>query len=76
MSIHILALLLLVALPVLVVAGLALALLRALMGSGRSGTEDETRMIQETYSGLARLEERIEALETLILDKERKEGAP
>jgi len=34
---------------------------------------DETRMIQEIYQGLSRMEGRVEALETIILDRERKE---
>jgi len=33
----------------------------------------EAEMIQELHQGLAKLEERTEALETLLLDKERKE---
>lgn len=35
--------------------------------------EDEARMIQEIYQGLSKMEERVEALETIILDRERKE---
>jgi phage shock protein B len=35
--------------------------------------DEETRMIQEIYQGLSKMEERVEALETLILDKERKD---
>ena len=34
---------------------------------------DEARMIQEIYQGLSRMEGRVEALETIILDRERKE---
>lgn len=34
---------------------------------------EEARMIQEMYRGLSRLEERMEALETIILDRERKD---
>jgi hypothetical protein len=33
----------------------------------------EARMIQEMYRGLSRMEERVEALETIILDRERKD---
>jgi len=36
---------------------------------------EETRMIQEMYQGLSRMEERVEALETIILDRERKDRA-
>jgi phage shock protein B len=31
----------------------------------------EAKMIQEIYKGLSRMEERVEALETIILDRER-----
>jgi phage shock protein B len=34
---------------------------------------DEAKMIQEIYKGLSRMEERVEALETIILDRERKD---
>jgi len=30
-------------------------------------------MIQEIYQGLSRMEERVESLETIILDRERKD---
>jgi len=36
---------------------------------------EEARMIQEMYQGLSRMEERMEALETIILDRERKDRA-
>jgi len=34
---------------------------------------NEAKMIQEIYKGLSRMEERVEALETIILDRERTE---
>ena len=34
---------------------------------------DEAKMIQEIYQGLSQMEERVEALETIILDHERKD---
>lgn len=45
-------------------------------GISRKGQEhdsEEARMIQEIYQGLSRMEERVEALETIILDHERKD---
>ena len=33
----------------------------------------EAKMIQEIYQGLSRMEERVEALETIILDQDRKD---
>lgn len=43
-------------------------------GGGRSGSrsdEEETRMIQEIYHGLTKMQQRIETLETLVLDDDR-----
>jgi phage shock protein B len=40
---------------------------------GQQRQSEETRVIQEIYQGLARMEERMEALETIVLDKERKD---
>ncbi len=34
---------------------------------------EETQMIQEIYQGLSRMEERIETLETILLDRDREE---
>jgi hypothetical protein len=48
---------------------------KAFRGSGSTtpaGDEDETRMIQEIYHGLTKMEDRIETLETLLMDSERK----
>lgn len=42
-------------------------------GRHREAANREARMIQEIYQGLARMETRVEALETLLLEKERKE---
>jgi phage shock protein B len=39
---------------------------------GRAYQADETRMIQELYQGLSKMEERVDALETILLDQERK----
>jgi phage shock protein B len=32
---------------------------------------DETKMVQEIYQGLSDMEERVEALETILLDREK-----
>jgi len=37
---------------------------------------EETKMIQEIYQGLSRMEERVEALETILLDRDGKEHKP
>ncbi len=43
--------------------------------SQQSHSED-AKMIQEMYQGVSRMEERVEALETILLDKEGKEPRP
>jgi len=40
---------------------------------GQRLQSEEAKMIQEIHRGLARMEERVEALETIILEGERKE---
>lgn len=42
-----------------------------LTSKNRKTQTDEARMMQEIYQGLARMEERVEALETIIMDRER-----
>jgi phage shock protein B len=42
-------------------------------GSSRKTQTEDSRIIQETYQGLARMEERVEALETILLDRKNKE---
>ena len=37
----------------------------------RKKQAEEARMIQEIYQGLSRMEERVEALETILLDREK-----
>ena len=56
------------------VFGFVLALKRTQGGTLRrrdgQGT-DETQLIQEIHQGLSRMEERVEALETILLERER-----
>ena len=40
---------------------------------GQKYQAEEARIIQEIYQGLSRMEQRVEALETIILDRERKD---
>lgn len=55
-----------------------LLIIRMIKGGGskqRSNPADqEARMIQEIYQGLSKMEARVEALETLLLEKERKDN--
>jgi phage shock protein B len=40
---------------------------------GQQDQTDEAKMIQEIYRGLSLMEERVEALETILLERERKD---
>lgn len=42
-------------------------------GRGREDQAEETRMIQEIYQGLSRMEKRVESLETILLDSQGKD---
>lgn len=60
---------------VAIVGGIFLAALRILRGGPARGgqmAEEESQLVQELYQGLQRMERRIETLETLLLDRERK----
>lgn len=41
--------------------------------SDRKKQAEETRMIQEIYQGMSHMEERVEALETILLDREKED---
>jgi phage shock protein B len=56
---------------------LAIKLFRRDRSGGRGGREaadEEARTIQELYRGFERMERRVEHLETILMDRERKEG--
>lgn len=38
--------------------------------NGRGANDDEARLIQEMHRGLVHMEQRVEALETLLLERE------
>ena len=42
-------------------------------GASRKDQAEDSKIVQEIYKGLSRMEERVEALETILLDRE-KEG--
>ena len=62
---------------VAIVGGILWAITRFLKGdgSGRSKQrdEEEARLMQEMCQGLEKMEERVEALETILLDREGKD---
>jgi phage shock protein B len=74
-----LAVLLIFGTPFIAVAGAVLIkVLRVVTGTPsrrqqKQRLDDEAKEMQELYQGLVRMERRIEALETLLLDRERKE---
>ena len=41
-------------------------------GQSAADQAEEAKMIQEIYKGLSRMEERVEALETILLDHEKR----
>jgi phage shock protein B len=74
-----LAVLLIFAIPLLSIAGtFVLKALKILKGISPEQNQqlqaEETRLIQEMHRGLAKMEERVETLETLLLDGRRKEA--
>ncbi len=66
--------LVLVVIGVPVVCGTLIALAAILKGGGTKKRErveaDESRLIQELHQGMNRLEARIEAIETILMDRE------
>ncbi|MBU1002192.1 MAG: hypothetical protein KKE73_06685 [Proteobacteria bacterium] len=62
--------------PLLIVVGAVFLLARLFSGAfSRSEPEakvDETRMIQEIYTNLSRMEDRVDVLETLLFEAGRK----
>lgn len=63
-----------------IIPGTILLAIKFFRGGQSAGAQaEETKMIQEIYKGLSRMEERVEALETILLDHEkhnRKEAQP
>jgi len=71
-----LAILLIFGIPFVAIAGgIFLKALKILKGDtsqqSKQRQAEETKLIQEIYQGLLRMEERVEALETILLDRER-----
>jgi len=64
-----------IALPLIIIAGTILLGLKMIRGGSstkdRKAQADETRIIQEIYQGLSRMEERVEALETILIEREK-----
>ncbi|MEO0794419.1 MAG: phage-shock protein [Verrucomicrobiota bacterium] len=58
-----------------IICGTAIAIVAILKGSSSkkkdSLDEDETLLLQEIHAGMARLEKRIDALETIVIENEK-----
>ncbi len=52
------------------IVGLAAGASRMMKDRPKESDADEARVIQEIHQGLARMEERLEALETIIMERE------
>jgi phage shock protein B len=63
-----------------IVAGTILLAIRMIKGrtspKDRQDLADEARMVQEIYQGMSEIENRVESLETILLDKEKKDFKP
>lgn len=63
-----------------VVGGTILMAIRIRQGglgrSGRLAETEEAEMIQEIYQGLSRMEERVDALETILMEEGRRKESP
>jgi len=64
-----------IGLPIILV--FVLSLVKTLKGDARKGisreaSEEETRLIQQMYHSVARMEERIEVLEDIVLERARR----
>jgi hypothetical protein len=63
-----------------VIGGTILMAIKTIKGGAsrkdQSELAEEARMVQEIYQGLSQLEKRMETLETILLDKKKKDDAP
>jgi len=58
---------------ILLVGAVIFGFIKMFTKSGEVNVAREAQMIQEIYNGMSRMEERIEALETILLEKDGKE---
>ena len=56
-----------------IIGGTILLAIRLLKGkASHKDQADDSKIIQEIYQGLSRMEERVEALETILLDRDKR----
>jgi phage shock protein B len=66
-----------VSIPIVAILSVTFLIALKIVFGGRSNKDrdlanEETRLIQDVYHGLLKMEERVEALETLLLDREKR----
>ncbi|MDJ0818928.1 MAG: phage-shock protein [Desulfobacterales bacterium] len=62
-----------VLIPLVVGATIVISIKLLKGGTSRKDQAEDSKIIQEIYQGLSRMEERVEALETILLDREKRE---
>lgn len=56
-----------------IIGGTILLSIKLLKGkTSRKDQADDSKIVQEIYQGLSQMEERVEALETILLDREKR----
>ncbi len=56
------------------ICGTELIIIKTRKGNRGAGDSEETRIIQEIYQSMERMEERIESLETILAEGQEKDG--
>lgn len=70
------AILLLATLGLIIISIIRVAKTGGLSKKDRQTHADETKMIQDIYYGLSKMEERVEALETILIERQKKDFTP
>lgn len=69
-----------IVLALAVIGGTILMAIKIIKGGGSRKDQkhlaEEARMVQEIYQGLSGLEKRLDSLETILFDREKKEDTP
>ena len=63
-----------VLIPLVVGATIVISIKLLKGGTSRKDQAEDSKIIQEIYQGLSRMEERVEALETILLDREKRDN--
>ena len=69
-----------IVLALAIIGGTILMAIKIIKGGGSRKDQkhlaEEARMVQEIYQGLSGLEKRLDSLETILFDREKKEDTP